>query len=170
MALPDHMFIGEGGILYDTRTSRWHWKPLRKDYCRTYGSIRTVAQLKATLRNGEYAWPGGYPMYFITDDGGALSFDTVRAELRSVIDSIRNQISDGWRVVACDVNWEDTTLYDDHTGERIPSAYGSDDDDDGLQNSVETVLGTDRYSSDTDGDGLPDEWEVFITRTDPLSP
>ena len=46
-------------------------------------------------------------MYFLTRDGGALSFKTVRAELASVLDSIRNGYDDGWQVVGCDINWED---------------------------------------------------------------
>jgi len=75
------------------------------------------------MRNGPYAWPGGYPLFFITNDGAALSFDVVRENLRSVLDSVANRINDGWRVVAVDVNWEDGELTCDHTGERIESAY-----------------------------------------------
>jgi hypothetical protein len=36
---------------------------------------------------------------------------------------MRNKVNDGWRVVACDTNWEDASLYCDHSGERIESAY-----------------------------------------------
>ena len=86
-------------------------------------NIRTAIDLKTALRNGPYAWPGGYPLYFVTSDGGALSFDTVRAEFRSVLDSVKTETDDGWRVVACDVNWENGSLLDDHTGDPIESAY-----------------------------------------------
>jgi len=99
---------------------------LRENYAIHHRDINSVADLKATLRAGPYAWPGGYPLYFITSDGGALSFDSVRAELCQVIYSIRHQIDDGWRVVGCDANYEDTDLYCDHSGERIESAHEED--------------------------------------------
>ena len=62
-------------------------------------------------------------MYFITQDGGALSFATVRAEWRNVVWDFLWDMSSGWRVCGCDINYEDSDLYDDHTGERIESAY-----------------------------------------------
>jgi hypothetical protein len=123
MSLPGHLFIGSNGCLYDTRKDNWAAFPIRENYCYTRSTIRTVADIKATLRHGPFAWPGGYPLYFITSDGGTLSFATVRKELRSVVESIRRSISDGWRVIACTENWEHTELTDDHTGERIESAY-----------------------------------------------
>lgn len=84
----------------------------------------TLAEIKATLRNGKYAWPGGYPMYFVTADGATLSFDTVKAEWRCIVSShLANDQSSGWFIVAYDINWEDGELYDDHTNERIESAY-----------------------------------------------
>ena len=86
----------------------------------------STLDLKNALRSGPFAWPGGYPLYFITDDGAALSFDAVRENLRPVIWSIRNGVNDGWRVVGCDVNWEDASLFCDHTGNRIESAYAED--------------------------------------------
>jgi hypothetical protein len=36
-----------------------------------------VSELKSILRAGPYAWPGGYPQYFIAGDGNALSFAAV---------------------------------------------------------------------------------------------
>ena len=91
-------------------------------------NIKTTKDLKSALRNGKWAWPGGYPLYFITSDGAALSFDAVRSEYRLVINAIRHRLNDGWRVIGCDINWEDSGLYCDHTGQRIPSAYSDDDE------------------------------------------
>ena len=87
----------------------------------------TTKELKTQLRSGEYAWPGGYPLFFIADDGESLSFEAVRDNLRSVIHSMRHGVNDGWRVVGCDVNWEDASLYCDHTGKRIGSAYAEEE-------------------------------------------
>ena len=86
--------------------------------------ISTAKDLKQALRNGPYAWPGGYPLYFITSDGAALSFKAVRENFRCVIWSIKNKVSDGWRVQVMAINYEDNELYCDHTGEKIESAYG----------------------------------------------
>jgi len=121
---PSHLFASSEGALYDTRAPSWNSRPpLRKDYSAHHGLIRTLSQLKATLRAGGYAWPGGYPLYFVTADGAALSFDTVRSEFRAVVDAFATRAVD-WRIVACDANWEDTALHDAHTGELIPCAYG----------------------------------------------
>ena len=65
-------------------------------------------------------------MYFITSDGGALSFEAARSELRQVLNAIRTRANDGWRIVACEINYEDSDLYCDHTGKQIPAAYADD--------------------------------------------
>jgi hypothetical protein len=89
-------------------------------------NIETISDFRRAIRSGPYAWPGGYPIYFITDDGEALSFAAARSERRAILESIASQSRDGWRVVAADVNWEDASLHCVHTGERIESAYGED--------------------------------------------
>lgn len=120
-----HFFVSSSdGGLYDTRVAAWHTKPaLRAVYSRTFREISTTLELRATLRAGAHAWPGGYPLFFITSDGGALSFETVKKNLRSICWSIRHKSNDGWRVVACDINYEDGELTDSHTGSKIESAY-----------------------------------------------
>ncbi len=90
--------------------------------------INSVSDFRKAMRHGPYAWPGGYPCYFVTSDGAALSFKAAKEERRNIIDSIANRYDDGWRVVGVDVNYEDSALYCDHTGERIESAYGAQDD------------------------------------------
>ncbi len=120
------MFVSSSdGNMYDTRKKDWSTEPpTRTNFKRTHRNIDSVADLKATLRNGEHAWPGGYPMYFITSDGEALSFTTVRKEFQRIASSIRDKANDGWRVVGCDINYEDNDLVDSHTGEPIESAHG----------------------------------------------
>lgn len=83
-----------------------------------------------------YAWPGGYPIFYVTADSAALCPDCVNdpdnpahtgAEARTKgIDDPQ------WRIVASDVNWEDTSLYCDHCNKQIPSAYGDDGDEEEL--------------------------------------
>lgn len=120
-----NFFISETeGALFDTRRANWYsLPPLRAVYRRTFHEINDTLQLRATLRAGPYAWPGVYPLYFVTDDGEALSFDSVRANYRQCASSIRNKISDGWRIVACEVNWEDAELTCSHSGEPIECVH-----------------------------------------------
>jgi hypothetical protein len=85
----------------------------------------TLADIKTALRNGPYAWPGGYPVYFITADGEALSFEAVKQEWRNVVSAyLSHDKRCGWYVEAADINWEDDNLYCAHTNKRIESAYG----------------------------------------------
>ena len=124
MKLANYFMIGMDGNLYDTRQSEWHKKPaLRPGYSGHNRSIDNVLKLKAALREGKYTGVGCYPCYFITSDGCALSFESVLQNFKSVIDSVKNEINDGWRVVAMDVNYEDAELTCDHTGKPIEYAY-----------------------------------------------
>lgn len=126
------MFVSScDGCLYDTRVPDWHKKPpLRPNFKVHHRDIETVADLKATLRAGAFTSLGSYPLFFHTSDGGALKFSTVRDELRQVIWSIQNKCNDGWRVIGCQINYENNDLYDDHTGDKIESAYGDDENAD----------------------------------------
>ena len=88
--------------------------------------INSISDFRAAIRHGQYAWPGGYPCYFITSDGAALSFDAARKERRNILESIATRSNDGWRIVGLDINWEDNELYCEHTNNKIQSAYGED--------------------------------------------
>ena len=121
-----HLFVSESGALFDTRMPGWSARPLRADYRRTHANIDTTLQLRATLRAGAYAWPGGYPLYFVASDGEALSFESVRENYAQCARAIHTPGcgASGWRIVGCAVNWEDNMLLCAHSGELIESAYG----------------------------------------------
>jgi hypothetical protein len=85
---------------------------------------KRLAMVKSLIRE-PYAWPGGYPQYLITSDGGALSHQACKDNWREIVSSVLTRHTDsGWYPVCVDVNWEDNDLYCEHTGERIESAYG----------------------------------------------
>lgn len=133
MALPDHLFTSSvDGALYDTRDPEWSQKPpVRKRYTRPAGQrLADLCDVKACLRAGAYTDVGGYPLYFITRDGAALSFAAVREQFKSVCYDFLEDASTGWRVEAVEVNWEDFDLRCDHTGARIDSAHGEPDEED----------------------------------------
>ena len=87
--------------------------------------INRCDQFNLALSIGPYAWPGGYPYYFITADGAALSFAAAQENAAQIRDAIISQDThSGWCVCAMDINWEDTALTCEHTGGPIESAYG----------------------------------------------
>lgn len=86
----------------------------------------TLREVKERLRAGKYAKQGGYPLYFITEDGGALSFEAVHAEWQNIVQAhfwYKNGGDLAWTLAAVVANWEDPDLICDHTGEPIESAY-----------------------------------------------
>ena len=71
-----------------------------------------------------YAWPGGYPIVYVTDDGGCLCPNCVQDNLEEIGTTHKGS---GWNVVGMDANWEDPSLFCDHCGNRIKSAYAEDE-------------------------------------------
>jgi hypothetical protein len=64
-----------------------------------------------------YAWPGGYPMYYVTRDGLTICPQCANATDRATDDP----------PVAGDVYWEGPSMTCDDQGETIESAYGDPD-------------------------------------------
>lgn len=62
-----------------------------------------------------YAWPGGYPVWYITKDSLTICPDCA------------NKVDTSDPPIACDVNWEDSELFCDDCGKRIESAYAEDE-------------------------------------------
>lgn len=77
-------------------------------------------RLADALSRAPFAWPGGYPLFAITSDGGCLCRHCCAAE-RLAIATTTGQ--DGWTVTDLTVNWEDPELTCDHCGGRIEPAY-----------------------------------------------
>jgi len=81
-------------------------------------------QLRKQLVDNPYAWPGGYPIFAITEDNSALCKDCCKAEA-TIIDAATDDIAEDnqWRIIALDINWEDNNLYCDHCSKQIEVAY-----------------------------------------------
>lgn len=124
----DYFMISESdGALYDTRAANWANRPLRPNFARHHSDVKSAADFKACLRAGAYAWPGGYPLYFVTSDGAAISFESARENAREIIAALNSgDKRGGWHVAACAINYEDSNLICDHSGRPIPSAYGDE--------------------------------------------
>ena len=91
----------------------------------------TLHGLLVSLREGRFTSVGSYPKYWITADGGTLSYEAIRENLwqvaRATWRPVNSADSRQWQVIACGVNWEDADLRCDHSGERIPSAYAENE-------------------------------------------
>ena len=114
--MKQHYMVSEcDGGLYDTRLPKWSEKPIREKYALTHARIRNASELKATLRAGEFTFPGGYLLAFGTKDGACLCFDCVRSEFANVLDSVKHNINDGWNVDSCFiVDHMEIAVYCDH--------------------------------------------------------
>ena len=113
-----HQFTAsDGSLVRDGQT-------LRQNYACTHREIKTGADLRATLRAGPFAWPGGYPLFLLTNEGDTLSFAAAFERIEEETRAIR--LGERSRIVACDVNWEDPDMLCAHLGHQIPSAYKPD--------------------------------------------
>lgn len=83
--------------------------------------------IKQALRD-TYAWPGGYPLYIVMNDGEAMSIEAARKNYKNLCRAyVTKDNRSGWYAFAPDINWEDTELYCCDSGKRIESAYGDDE-------------------------------------------
>lgn len=71
----------------------------------------------------KYAWPGGYPLLAVTNDGALLCADCVKKNFREIVWDILNNCNSGWHVVAItheavspDCTDDDYKSYCDHCG------------------------------------------------------
>lgn len=96
-----------------------------------------ISDFRRDMRLGKFAWPGGYPRFFICDDGEAMSFEAAKANRRLILESLRDETNDGWRVMGVDINWEDYELHCSASGERIESAYGAPAPEDKLIDGID---------------------------------
>ena len=122
-SLPDHLFVSSSdGGLYDTRKDNWSKDEnvVRSKYQWHHREIHTTHEMKACLRAGGFAWPGGYALAFVTDDGAALCYECARKEFHNIVWSIRNKCSDGWRVIGLMNTADcDEPIHCDHCREEI---------------------------------------------------
>lgn len=70
-----------------------------------------------------YAWPGGYPIYYLDNDNAVLCPKCATEAFKRKADG--NEFS-YWPVVS-DVNWEDASLQCENCYQRIESAYAEDE-------------------------------------------
>lgn len=100
----------------------------------------TSEQIRRWYNKGKanrYAWPGGYPLYYVTTDGAALCADCLTKNRALIVRATfewgnrskqgGTRVTCGWAISGQDVNWEDASLYCDNCNKRIESAYAEDE-------------------------------------------
>ena len=86
-------------------------------------SRQVKQQIKEAIRE-RYAWPGGYPIVFLTSDGATLCAKCCRKEFRQIAWDWTRKTDTGWFVVAPSINWEnDSEECCDHCGMELEAAY-----------------------------------------------
>jgi hypothetical protein len=82
--------------------------------------------LKAFIRSGGYAWPGGYPTMLLMADGEYICAEAAHERYRQVLWALRHP--DGadrdWTPIAVEAHWEGEPIICAHSGRAIESAYG----------------------------------------------
>lgn len=72
-----------------------------------------------------YAWPGGYPMIYLTKDGSVLCPECASGKNGS--DASESNDDPQWQLVAGDIFYEGAPIQCDHCCVLIESAYGDPD-------------------------------------------
>jgi hypothetical protein len=90
----------------------------------------TAADLKKHFHKGKanaYAWPGGYPLFYLASDGETFCPSCVTKERVRIFRSTHENDRDGFAIAGVDINWEDASMYCCHCNAWIESAYAEDD-------------------------------------------
>lgn len=75
-----------------------------------------------------YAWPGGYPIVYVMDDGEVLCPDCANGKNGSDA-SVGADAGSGWRIKGYQIHWEGEPEHCAHCNAEIPSAYGIPESD-----------------------------------------
>jgi hypothetical protein len=86
----------------------------------------SLQEIKQAIRD-KYAWPGGYPLFFITGQGDALSILGAKEIWRDIIQSYNHHRHCDSSIESIEINYEDPSLYCCVTNQRIESAYAEDE-------------------------------------------
>lgn len=94
--------------------------------------IKTIEEvIKEDGKVITYAFPGGYPIYYLCEDGGILCPDCVNNNLE-LIKMAKEDNDSQWNVIALDVYYEGPVMYCGNCNAEIESAYGDPNEDMGM--------------------------------------
>ncbi len=74
-----------------------------------------------------FAWPGGYPLFYVFTDGGVICPACLNNNIDQIDEANRTgrgcNSHGGWAVDGVDANYEDEDMVCDHCHKPIPAAY-----------------------------------------------
>ena len=70
-----------------------------------------------------HVWPGGYPLIYLTEDGGVLCPACANGANGSEA-SVEPDADPGWKLLAGEIHYEGPPEICDHCGAAVESAYG----------------------------------------------
>lgn len=85
-------------------------------------SVATIKSIARSLKDGPYAWPGGYPKVYYTTHGGCLCPSCALDEY-----GVLARGTFGEKFEGVDIYWEGPVIYCDGCNGEIESAYGDPD-------------------------------------------
>jgi hypothetical protein len=86
--------------------------------------IKSISDFRQVIRIGPYAFPGGYPLFFLMADGETCSFKALKdkSNRRVILEALRDKNDKQWQPIYLHINYEgDLTCA--HTNEPIERAY-----------------------------------------------
>lgn len=69
-----------------------------------------------------FAWPGGYPIYYLDSDNSVLC-------AKCATECLKPDTNDNMKPIACDVYYEGPTMQCDECNADIESAYGDPEEE-----------------------------------------
>ena len=83
---------------------------------------QTIEQVKRAIRE-PFAWPGGYPVYTIMQDGEILCSVCAKDNFSAIVHATKTHDRSGWEAAGADILWEGEE-HCAHCGKTLESAYG----------------------------------------------
>ena len=92
----------------------------------------SIAEFKRVREHNDgklphWAWPGGYQIIYLTQDGETLCSECANGENGS--EAHETQEDAQWKLIGQEVHWEGESLYCAHCNKELESEYGSDEED-----------------------------------------
>ena len=107
---PEVILRRQDGSIFDSFT-----EPEAESFMATYPGQYVVHR-----RNWpSHAWPGGYPLFYTTRDGGCLCSKCANENIDATLGD-----DPEWQITSKDVNYEDLDLWCDNCNAKVEAAYG----------------------------------------------
>ncbi len=82
---------------------------------------QTIEAVKRAIRE-PFAWPGGYPVYTIMQDGGMLCPVCAKGNFSAIVKATKTHGQSGWEAAGSDILWEGEGQCA-HCGKILETAY-----------------------------------------------